>query len=132
MIRIVLAAIAAAFVFAAPAEARSLTREEITAQFLGVELVGVEAESGTPWMECIRRNGTTVYSAMDQVDAGRLEITDAGLACFSYASANYARQSCFVVNEEAGRYTLTSPGGTFFIQSITPVRACRARRGVGV
>lgn len=120
--------------FGATATAKSLalTAAEARSELFGVELSGIVEGDGSVWRECIEPDGDTIYEIDGTLDRGRLTIADDGQACFSYASSNFARVTCWTV-ERAGRnnYRFTFPGSSVFETRVVErnVRRCAPGRG---
>jgi len=75
-----------------------LSAAELRAALLGHELSGVTEVSGLPWLECIDRNGDTVYRiGTEAAKIGRLQVTEDGQACFAYAESGFTDQSCWTM-----------------------------------
>ncbi|GAM98761.1 hypothetical protein U91I_02397 [alpha proteobacterium U9-1i] len=114
----------------ATAKSLALTAAEARSELFGVELVGVVEGDETPWRECIAPDGTTLYEIEERVDAGRLTITADGQACFSYASSNYDRTSCWGVSRDGDdNYRFSTAASPDFVTRIVrrDVARCEPR-----
>lgn len=116
----------------ATAKSLTLTATEARSELFGVELSGIIEGEDSRWRECIEPDGDTLYEIDGTVDRGRLTISDDGQACFSYASSNYTRVTCWSV-ERVGRnnYRFTFPGSSVFETRVVErnVRRCTPGRG---
>jgi hypothetical protein len=120
--------------FGATATAKSLvlTAAEARSELFGVELSGIVEGEATSWRECIEPDGDTLYEIDGTLDRGRLTISDNGDACFSYASSNFTRVTCWSI-ERVGRndYRFSYPGSSVFVTRVVErgVRQCAPGRG---
>lgn len=108
----------------AAAQGARLNAQEVRAALFGSEISGVYEGDGAPFRECIDPQGQTAYYIYGDVDRGRLTVTTDGRACFSYASSDFQRQSCFLVERRGAGLRFTSgPDSPAFV-------ADQVRRGV--
>lgn len=116
----------------AAAESLPLTADEARSELFGVELSGIVEGEDSSWRECIEPDGRTIYEIDGTVDRGRLTISDDGQACFSYASSNFTRVTCWSVERvDRNNYRFTFPGSSVFETRVVErqVRHCAPRRG---
>ncbi|NWG52369.1 MAG: hypothetical protein HXY28_01480 [Hydrogenophilaceae bacterium] len=107
-----------------------LTAAEIRAAILGHELSGVTAESGIPWMECITPEGDTVYRFGPlPAQIGRVQVTEEGQACFSYAESGFTREACWTMRRRGERLQFDDAEGvseSFLVLARPRVNGCSA------
>ncbi len=113
---------------ATPALAKALSAAEAKKAFFGLDMTGVYEPDGTPWRECVKPSGETVYWYRGTVDLGRLAIRKDGALCFSYKSSDYSQtDNCYTaVRQGAGyRFThVTDPSSVFVAKQAKPIKAC--------
>ena len=105
-----------------------VTADEARAELFGVRLSGTMAANGSQWSECIEPDGRTVYRIDGVEMVGKLDISNSGQACFSYAQSGFTRKSCFRISRSNEGYTFWGGiEGVFHATSIQrDVRECSA------
>ena len=130
----------AALAFAAPAAAQlkkgsgvPMKEAEAKASLFGIEMQGYSPTQGISWKECIQPNGETLYTTPDGVRNGRLLVSPAGQACFSYEDDDYASISCFTTTRNGADGLRFEGFGTIFITTrITKgVKVCKPHDLIG-
>ncbi|MBI1187558.1 MAG: hypothetical protein GC206_09555 [Alphaproteobacteria bacterium] len=107
-----------------------LTAAEVRAAILGRALSGVTEASRAPWMECITRDGDTIFrigGVPPQI--GRVRITEAGEACFSYEATGFADENCWVMRRRGERLQFDDAEGgseSFLVLARPRVNGCAA------
>ena len=130
----------AALAFAAPAAAQlkkgagvPLKEAEAKGALFGIEMQGYSPTLGISWKECIQPNGETLYTTPDGVRNGRLMVSPAGQACFSYEDDDYASISCFTTTRNGPGGLRFEGFGAIFITTriITGVTVCKPHDLIG-
>jgi hypothetical protein len=131
-----LCGLAALVAFAAPALAKGINQAEAKRVFFGLDMGGIYEPDGSPWRECIERNGATRYWAGgDMIDEGKLTVRDNGEVCFSYKSSDYRNTSCFTADRVGKGWRFTSvndPTSVFLATQARPVKSCPSDQTPGV
>ncbi|MGE3302778.1 MAG: hypothetical protein AB7M12_06660 [Hyphomonadaceae bacterium] len=113
--------------------AAAIQAGEAKATFFGLDMGGVYKPDGAPWRECITPAGETTYWMDGAVDKGRLSVRDDGALCFSYASSQYQRQSCYWAVREGQGWRFTNvhdPEVVFLAQRAQRVKTCAGNDAV--
>ena len=103
-----------------------LNADELRAELFGLAMEGVSGTTKNRWRECIAPDGETVYHLEGVEMHGRLNVTSAGLACFSYAHQDYDSPVCFKVSRSGDGYTFWGGSeGVYKTQNVVRgVEAC--------
>jgi hypothetical protein len=105
---------------------RYLTPAEAKVAMFGIDMRGYTPSFGFNWRECISPKGETLYQVGEDVQRGRLRISQEGFACFAYSETNYTSESCFAIRKQGDGFVFEGDGGTVFITTRVDrgVRAC--------
>jgi hypothetical protein len=121
---------AALVAFAAPALAKGINQAEAKRVFFGLDMGGIYEPDGSPWRECIERDGSTHYWAGGNViDQGKVTVRDNGEVCFSYKSSGYRDLACFTAERRGQGWRFVSvndPTSVFLATQARPVKSCPA------
>jgi hypothetical protein len=113
---------------ATPALAKALSAAEAKKVFFGLDMTGVYEADGTPWRECVKPNGETIYWYRGTVDLGRLTIRNDGALCFAYKSSDYSQvDNCYTATRQGGGYRFThvaDPTSVFVAKQAKSIKAC--------
>lgn len=111
-----------------PALAKALSAAEAKKAFFGLDMTGVYEPDGTPWRECVKPSGETIYWYRGTIDFGRLTIRNDGALCFAYKSTDYAQtDNCYNATRVGGGYRFThvsDPSSVFVAKQAKPIKAC--------
>lgn len=114
---------------------KPLNEAEAKAALFGIDMRGYSPSYGFSWRECIQPNGETLYEMPDQTLKGRLMITPAGQACFSYNDDNYASMACFSAYKtgDGVRFETEGPAPVVFVTTkiVTGVKSCEPHDLIG-
>jgi hypothetical protein len=108
--------------------AKALTAAEANKIFFGLDMTGVFEPDGTPWRECVKANGETIYWYRGTVDFGRLTVRNDGALCFAYESSDYAQtDNCYRADKQGAGYKfthVTDLGSVFVAKKVQSTKAC--------
>jgi hypothetical protein len=103
-----------------------LKESEAKAALLGIEMEGFSPTYGISWRECIQPNGQTIYETPAQKLKGRLIISPAGKACFSYEDDNFETVACYDVKKSDKGLRFEDDYNSLFITTkvVTGIKSC--------
>ncbi len=107
---------------------KPMTAAEARAELYGINMAGYSVTFAMNWTECIQPNGETLYHTPSGVQHGRLRISEAGEACFSYEDSNYQDEGCFRVTRRGKGYQFEEAvSGSLFTTTavVRGVKSCK-------
>jgi hypothetical protein len=140
MPRIVLLLAVLALAIAMPAAAQlakaggaALKVHEVKAALFGIDMQGYSPTSRMEWRECIQPDGETLYETPAGVMKGRLLVSPAGEACFSYEDDDYSTVACFRTYRNANGLRFEDDLNGLFVTTriVTGVKNCKPRGLIG-